>query len=302
MGGDLPDYSRKVIVVYEGSIISGEVKVDHVKIKGLPLKDPYIAFAIPISVENPALAYDAVNDRFKIDLEAATGFTLPISLTNDWARQLGLVDLSRVLGAALSHSNPVISRLTNGSAFIDPRDRNWTITESINRNWVLGNSDVPDLKDRAARLLGVIANTSFQVSNFPSEYGLPASQVTDLKVISGTATVTQVAKDRSISSVDATATALQINLAALNGNSAALVTPAGGKALRIKFISIEHSADVDLGYRFAAAGTIYYLRTTKGVYVSNLIGCNNQGAADAALYLNSSAATNVKGYILLTEV
>jgi hypothetical protein len=302
MGGDLPDYSRKVIVVYEGTITSGEVKCDHWKIKGLTLKDPYISLSLPMSVENPALAYDAVNDRFKIVLEAITAGVIPISLANDWTRQLGLVDLSRVLGAALSHSNPVISRLTNGSAFIDPRDRNWTVTEALARSWVLGATDIPDLSDRAARLLGVIANTSFQVSNFPSEYALPASQVADLKVTSGTATVTQVAKDRTISSVDATATPLQISLAALNGNSAALVTPAAGKAVRIKFISIEHSADVDLGYRFGAAGTIYYLRTTKGVYVSNLIGCNNQGAADAAFYMNSSAATNVKGYVLYTEV
>jgi len=301
MGGDLPDYSRKVIVVYEGSIISGEIKCDHWKIKGLTLKDPYIALSIPMSVENPALAYDAVNDRFKIVLEAITAGVIPVSLANDWTRQLGLVDLSRVLGAALSHSNPVISRLTNGLAFIDPRDRNWTITESLNRNWVLGNSDVPDLKDRAGRLLGLIANTEFDIGNWPSEYGLPAAQVADLKVISGTATVTQAAKDRTVSSVDATATAYQISLTANNGNSAAIVTPAGGKALRIKFISLEQSADVDLGYRFGAAGTIYYLRTIAGVYVSNLIGCNNQGAVDAALYLNSSAATNVKGYIMVVE-
>ena len=115
-------------------------------------------------------------------------------------------------------------------------------------------------------------------------------------------TVTQAAKDRTISSVDATATAYQISLTANNGNSAAIVTPAGGKALRLKFISLEQSAAVDIGYRFGAAGTIYYLRTTAGVYVSNLIGCNNQGAVDAALFINSSGATNVKGYILVTEV
>lgn len=302
MGGDLPDYSRKVIVVYEGTIVSGEVKCDHWKIKGLTLKDPYITLSIPISVENPALAYDDVNDRFKIDIEALSCGIIPVSFANDWARQLGAVDLARVLGAALSHSNPVISRLTNGSAFIDPRDRSWTITENLARSWVLGASDVPDLSDRAGRLLGLIANTSFEVSNFPAEYPLSAAQVADLKVISGTATVTQAAKDRTVSSVDATATPLQISLASLDGNSAALITPAAGKAIRIKFVSIEHSADVDLGYRFGAAGTIYYLRITKGVYVSNLIGCNNQGAADAALYFNSSAETNVKGYILYEEV
>jgi hypothetical protein len=302
MGGDLPDYSRKVIVVYEGTIEGGEVKCDHRKIKGLTLKDPYIALSIPMSVENPALAYDAVNDRFKIDLEALSCGIIPVSFADDWTRQLGQIDLARTLGAAISHTNPLIVRLSNGTTWIDPRDRSWTITENLNRSWVLGDTDVPDLKDRAVRLLGLIANTSFQVSNFPSTYDISDRAARLLGIISGTATVTQVAKDRTISSVDATATPLQINISALNGNSAALKTPASGKAIRVKFISLQHSADVDIGYRFGASGYIYYLRITKGTYVSNLIGCNNQGAADAAFYLNSSAATNVKGYIMYEEV
>jgi hypothetical protein len=280
-------------------------------IKGLLLKDPTIALTVPVSIENPAIAYDLGNDRFKVDIQAITAVTLDMNL-------------AQVLGVALDHSNPVISRLTDGSNFIDPRDRNWTISESLARSWNLGGSDVPDLSDRAARLLGKIYGdqgvltqraTSLdllvQLRHNAAEIdprAIRALTATDIvTVVQATAaslkaTVTQAEKDRTISSVDATATALQINLAALNGNSAALYTPAGGKAVRIKFISLEHSADVDLGYRFAAAGSIWYLRTTKGAYVSNLVGCNNQGAADAALYLNSSAATNVKGYILLSEV
>jgi hypothetical protein len=101
---------------------------------------------------------------------------------------------------------------------------------------------------------------------------------------------------------DTVPTAYQINIAALNGNSAIIVNPAAGKAVRLKFISLEHSADVDIGYRFGAAGTIYYLRITKGVYLSNLIGANNQGAVNDDFYLFSSGATNVKGYIMVTEV
>ena len=79
--GDLPDYSKKVIVVYEGTIISGEVQVDHRKIKGLTLKDPYVALCIPTSIENTALAYDSVNDRFKVVLEAITAGVIPVSLS-----------------------------------------------------------------------------------------------------------------------------------------------------------------------------------------------------------------------------
>lgn len=181
-----------------------------------------------------------------------------------------------------------------------------------------------DVSDRAARLLGIAYGDKGQLAQRTTSKCLfvqlrsageeidPRSirALTNSDVVtvvqstpaSLTATVTQAAKDRTISSIDATATAVQINLTALNGNSAAIRDPASGKAVRIKFISLEQSADVDIGYRFGAAGTIYYLRTTKGVYASNLIGCNNQGAADAELYLNSSGATNVKGYILLEEV
>ena len=331
MTGDLPDYEKKIVIVTIPGNYPAEMQVDITKVKSIALKTPTVAACIPVSIEhiiqtnamqilgvalmsptiakclpisleNPAIAYNQGTDRFKVDIEALTVGTIDVNPTDKWARQLGLVDLSRVLGAALAHNNPVISRLTNGSAFIDPRDRNWTITESLARSWTLGDTDIPDLKDRAGRLLGLIANTIFNVGNFPSTYDVSDRAARLLGVISGTATVTQAAKDRTISSVDATATALQVSLTANNGNSAALVTPAGGKALRIKFVSLEHSADVDLGYRFGAAGTIYYLRTTKGLYVSNLVGCNNQGAADAALYINTSGASNIKGYVLYTEV
>ena len=41
-----------------------------------------------------------------------------VDISDKWARQLGLVDISRVLGALLAHANPVIVRLTDGTAFI----------------------------------------------------------------------------------------------------------------------------------------------------------------------------------------
>jgi hypothetical protein len=41
-------------------------------------------------------------------------------ITDRWARQLGQVDLARVLGAALAHGNPIIVRVTDGAAFISP--------------------------------------------------------------------------------------------------------------------------------------------------------------------------------------
>jgi hypothetical protein len=121
MGGDYPDYCKKVVVVYEGTVVGGEVLCDHRKILGIALKSPTFAQCLPISVENDALAYDPVADRFKVDVQAMTIGTIDVDVIDRWNRQLGAMDLARVLGAALSHANPVITRLTDGAAFIDPR-------------------------------------------------------------------------------------------------------------------------------------------------------------------------------------
>jgi hypothetical protein len=271
-------------------------------IKGVLLQDPTVAACLPISVENTALAYNSATDRFKVDIEAMTIGAISVTLANDMTRELGIVDLSYVLGAALAHDNPVIARLTDGSDFIDPRD----------------------VSDRAARLLGVVYGSLDKLQQRASTKELlvqlrhegaeiDPTQIRDLTdtdivtVVQDTAAsllamVTQAEKDRTISSIDATGTPVQISISGLNGNSSALKTPAAGKALRLKFISLEHSADVDIGYRFTTTGTIHYLRITKGPYVSNLIGCNVEGGVNEAFYLYSSGATNVKGYFISTEV
>lgn len=116
--------------------------IDHRKILGIPLKSPYIPFCVPSSVENPALAYDAVNNRFYVDLAFCSLGSLPITISDLWTRQLGQIDLARTLGAAIAHTNPLLVRLSNGTTWIDPRDRNWTITENLNRSWLLTASDV----------------------------------------------------------------------------------------------------------------------------------------------------------------
>jgi len=95
--------------------------VDLWKVKGLVVKDPYIPLCVPISVENPALAYDDVNDRFKVDIEEISYGSIPISLSDSWTRILGQIDLSRLSGSAISHSNPLLVRLSNGTTWIDPR-------------------------------------------------------------------------------------------------------------------------------------------------------------------------------------
>lgn len=56
------------------------------------------------------------------DFYSIRRIVVPLDVVDRWARQLGQVDLARVLGGALAHANPLITRLTNGAVYIDPRD------------------------------------------------------------------------------------------------------------------------------------------------------------------------------------
>lgn len=263
--------------------------IDHQKIKGLTLKDPTIELAVPISIENPAIAYDSPNDRFKVDVVALTVGIMGINL-------------SQVLDEVLSHSNPVITRLTDGSDFIDPRDMSDRAARLM--GIVYGSLDKLQQQATTKELLVQIAHQGVIKDPTQIRALISSDVVTVVQSAAANllATVTQAEKDRTVSSVDAVATAYQISNTFAGSGNYTIRTPDTGKKIRLKFISLELSADVDLGYRFAAAGTIYYLRTTAGPYVSNLIGCNKEGAANEALILNASAACTVKGYVLIEEI
>jgi len=254
-----------------------------------------------------------IDDVYGVNTQLISGTvaisgTVTADITDDETRKLGLV--GPLEGSIFTFSGDAVCY---GYDYETPCTNPAAIRQGTNEWYVAVRYSGAEIDPRSIRALTNADIISVEQSD-QTKLKATVTQASIARTVTGTvtaeqsdetklkATVTQAAKDRTISSVDATATALQISLSALNGNSSALVTPASGKALRIKFISLEHSADVDLGFRFAAAGTIYYLRITKGLYVSNLIGANAQGAADEALYLNSSAATNVKGYILYSEV
>jgi hypothetical protein len=71
--------------------------------------------------------YEALKKLFVTDKDGhiivdSIGTWGAVDITDDWTRQLGLVDLSRVLGAALAHTNPVIVRISDGtSAYLNPQ-------------------------------------------------------------------------------------------------------------------------------------------------------------------------------------
>lgn len=321
-------------------------KTDHWWIKGVELQDPTFPACIPTSIENDAIAYDAEHDRFKVDIEAISVGTLQVDVTDQWNRQLGLVDLSRVLGAALAHNNPVIARLTNGSAFIDPRDM---IDRAARLVGIVYGSQSQQLLQRATTydLLVQLRHNGAEIdprairaltsSDIITAYGnLDALQQraatkelivqiqhqgvekdpTQIRALTGSdvvtveqatpaslkATVTQAEKDRTITDVAHDGTAVDLTHTFAEAGSWEAHTVTAGKKVRVLFISIELSADVDLGYRFAVGGTIWCLRTTAGPYVSNLVFCTNIGAADEDLFIYASAACNIKGYAMIEEV
>jgi len=322
------------------------VRISHEQILGTALKTPTFAQCVPTSIENDALAYDTVNDRFKVDIEAMSVGTLITDITDDWTRQLGLVDLSRVLGAALSHSNPVIVRLTNGTAFIDPKDiraltssdivtvygsqtqallqrattydslvqlrhegveiNPQTIRALTSTDIITAYGSLDALQQRATTKELIVQIQHQGVEKDPTQIrALTNSDVVTVEQAtpaSLTATVTQAAKDRTITDVshDGTAVDLSHTFAAAGSWEAHSVT--ADKKVRVLFISLELSADVALGYRFTNTGTIYYLRTTAGAYVSNLVFCTNIGAVDADLFIYASAACVIKGYAMIEEV
>ena len=82
----------------------------------------------------------------------------------------------------------------------------------------------------------------------------------------------------------------------------AIWTPASGKKVRLHLISFESDADVQVGWRFGTTEPVQTCRTTKGVYVANLIGANQEGDVDQALNIRAEGAVNVKGYVLGREV
>jgi len=55
--------------------------VDLKFVDGVPIATPTVEACVPTSIENDAIAYDATNDRFKVDIVALTLGILDMNLT-----------------------------------------------------------------------------------------------------------------------------------------------------------------------------------------------------------------------------
>jgi hypothetical protein len=110
------------------------------------------------------------------------------------------------------------------------------------------------------------------------------------------------ALNTNIAKITSTVVRKPISLSFSAAGDIAIWTPASGKKVRLHFLSFESDADVQVGWRFGTAETVQICRITKGPYVANFIGANQEGAADQALNIRAEGAVNVKGYVLGQEV
>ena len=77
------------------------------------------------------------------------------------------------------------------------------------------------------------------------------------------------------------------------GGTATIWTPAGGKAIRAKRIQVSVDAATRIDFRWTTTAFESYYLPANGSIVVNLVGSNEQPAADATLTILSSAAANV---------
>lgn len=96
-------YGRVYVIIY------GVPEIDHAKIKGTALKDPTVAESVPMSIENPAIAYDSSNDVFKVKIGLA-GVATPFTYSPPSTLLAGDLDVaSAATPEALAASTPVLN-------------------------------------------------------------------------------------------------------------------------------------------------------------------------------------------------
>jgi len=101
-----------------------------------------VGFERPKGSRGADLQQDAATNALIVT--AAPGVPVPVDVTDRWARQLGQIDLARVLGAGLAAGNPVITGVYDAAGNRMPAMD------------VAARPGFVDAIDRAARLLGII--------------------------------------------------------------------------------------------------------------------------------------------------
>jgi hypothetical protein len=146
-----PDYHKRIIIA-KAFEYTDKVPVYEVA----PWTVRYQAVPPDLSEGDYAAALADIKGRpiVKAILDSASP-AIDVNVTDKWTRQLGQMDLARVLGAALSKTNPIFSRLTDGTDTYDAAKTGQLPTAL----------DTGALKVREQNPL-----TSISVSDFPADY------------------------------------------------------------------------------------------------------------------------------------
>jgi len=126
---------------------------------------------VDLAAGNPVIVglFDALGNRMPaMDVAARPGF---VDVIDRWARQLGQVDLARVLGAVLTVANPVITGVYDAAG-----NRMPSMDAAARPGYV-------DVIDRAARLVGIIYGNQGQLQQNAGTLEL----ITDVQRWGGTA-------------------------------------------------------------------------------------------------------------------
>jgi len=151
------------------------------------------------------------------------------------------------------------------------------LAETLNRNIANWPSDYPLPSTQVSDLKTV------DVDNFPSDYPLPSAQISSLQNVN-------VQPQGSIQHFSVSSTS-------------DVKTPSSGKALQILAFFYYCDADITTELRFKSSGNVIAGLPFKGAVAMNLIGVKPpQGAANEAVEIYLSGSGNVKGWICYKEV
>jgi len=288
-------------------------------------------------IENPAIAYNSVTDRFKVDIEAMTVGALTVIQPDETLLKATVTQAAkdRTVTGTVTAEQSDASKLKATVSATDLDIRNLTTTDRVE---VCPDSDTALLGDGADnspripvdaslryvhsvvyprmfngatwdRIRGTVAggllvnisNADLDIRPLVNTDVVSVEQSDETKL---KATVTQAAKDRTISDITKTTTITSVT-ASSSGNNI-IQTPTAGKKIRVKLVDVWNNgtAAITVYLRFAAAGTARFKKTLAANtgFIINLIGTNWEGAADEVLYINLSAAGTVDVTVMKDEV
>ena len=161
---------------------------------------------------------------------------------------------------------------------------NQRVWDSTSLSWVAATQ--PLLEAGTVNLQGY--STQVAVSNFPTTYSVTGAALTDIST--NTARIALTPASGEVSGL---------------GNNT-LVTPTGGKKLRLAYVSYNPALAVEAGFRLGSSGTLFLRNslTAGGAVVAKDFGDMRyvEGAIDAPLVLNLSLGVSVIWNALYVEV